>query len=257
MNIKFINKYFFTAGRSLYLLTLGLFKKKNRVLLDKISGQLGYDARQHKLILPIVKIGELLPSNSVIVVSEFTCVDGNSSSYELCVINSLVKKYQPWNILEIGTFDGRTTLNMALNTEDSGKVYTLDLLTTETDNTRFALLDDEQLYVGKQQNGARIKGSGVGHKIIQLYGDSANYDFNELPPVSFIFIDGSHAFDYVISDSLKSLEKIEQNGIIIWHDYGVWVGVTNAINYLYGNNPAFKDMRQIKDTSYVILQVVK
>ena len=60
---------------------------------------------------------------------------------------------------------------------------------------------------------------------------------------------------YVISDSLKSQEKIEPNGIIIWHDYGVWVGVTNAINYLHQNNPAFKNMRQIENTSYVILQV--
>ena len=255
MKIKFINKYFFTAGRGLYLLTFGLFKKKNRVLLDKISTRLGYEAREHKLILPLVKIEELSPSNSVIALSEFDYVDGNTSLYELCVINSLVKKYRPENILEIGTFDGRTALNMALNTEGTGKVYTLDLPGTLKDNTRFALLDDEQLYVEKQQSGARIKDSNMGNKIIQLYGDSASYDFNELPPVNFIFIDGSHAYDYVISDSLKSQEKIEPDGIIVWHDYGVWVGVTNAINYLYGNNPAFKNMRQIENTSYVILQV--
>jgi len=39
-----------------------------------------------------------------------------------------------------------------------------------------------------------------------------------LPKINFIFIDGSHAYDYVIKDSLNSIAKIEDKGIIIWHD---------------------------------------
>lgn len=257
MIIKFLHKYFFTAGRSLYLLTIGLFRKKDRVKLDALSSQLGFDARQHKLILPLVKIEEIVPSNTVIAVSEFGYVDGNSSLYELCVINSLVKKCQPNNILEIGTFDGRSALNMAFNTKGEGHVYTLDLPKAGKANARFNLLDDEQQYIEKDERGSRINNSSSAKKIIQLFGDSASYNFNELPPINFIFIDGSHAYDYVMSDSLKCIEKIENGGIIIWHDYGSWIDVTNALNYLYNNNPVFKNMRQIENTSFVLLQVTQ
>ena len=257
MIIKFLHKYFFTAAHGLYLLTIGLFRKKDRVRLDVLSNQLGFDARQHKLILPLVKIEEIVPSNAVISISEFGYVDGNSSLYELCVINSLVKKYQPNNILEIGTFDGRSALNMALNINGEGHVYTLDLPKADKANTRFSLLNDEQQYIEKDESGSRINNSSSAKKIIQLSGDSASYNFNELPSTSFIFIDGSHAYDYVMSDSLKCIEKIENGGIIIWHDYGSWIDVTNALNYLYNNNPVFKNMRQIENTSFVLLQVTK
>ena len=53
-------------------------------------------------------------------------VDGNMAPHELETVASIVATVKPKRIFEIGTFDGRTTLNMALNAPDA-QIYTLDL----------------------------------------------------------------------------------------------------------------------------------
>ena len=37
--------------------------------------------------------------------------------------------------------------------------------------------------------------------------------------MDLIFIDGSHAYSYVMSDSEKAFRMLAPNGIILWHDY--------------------------------------
>ncbi len=57
-------------------------------------------------------------------------------------------------------------------------------------------------------------------KITQLFCDSKHFD--EKPytgKMDLIFIDGSHAFSYVMSDSEKAFKMIAPNSIILWHDY--------------------------------------
>ena len=46
---------------------------------------------------------------------------------EVMVIAALAREAAPANAFEIGTFDGRTTLNIAANLRAGGKVWTLDL----------------------------------------------------------------------------------------------------------------------------------
>ena len=47
----------------------------------------------------------------------------------------------------------------------------------------------------------------------------------------FVFIDGSHTYDYVMNDSMAALALLPSGGgIIAWHDYGAWPGVTEALN---------------------------
>ncbi len=52
-------------------------------------------------------------------------MDGNVNVAELAVLNALCRTLKPKSIMEIGTFDGRTTLNLALNS--NAQVFTLDL----------------------------------------------------------------------------------------------------------------------------------
>jgi len=50
------------------------------------------------------------------------------------------------NIFEIGTFDGRTTRNMAANVTKDGHVYTLDLPSDlVTEDTTYPLDDEENV----------------------------------------------------------------------------------------------------------------
>ena len=67
----------------------------------------------------------------------------------------------------------------------------------------------------------RYSGTDVEHKVVQLYGDSKAFD--EGPFVGrcdVVFVDGSHAYSYVQSDSAKALRMTRPGGVILWHDYG-------------------------------------
>ena len=72
--------------------------------------------------------------------------------------------------------------------------------------------------------------------------------------MDFVFVDGSHAYEYVLKDSESALKMIKPGGVILFHDYNTsWPGVTKALNELFTSNPRFKNLRHISQTSLAIL----
>jgi hypothetical protein len=73
--------------------------------------------------------------------------------------------------------------------------------------------------------------------------------------VDFVFVDGSHSYEYVLNDSRHALKLIRNGkGVILWHDYGTfWKGVKKALDELYLGGNEFKGLRQIEGTSLVCL----
>jgi predicted O-methyltransferase YrrM len=139
-------------------------------------------------------------------------------------------------LFEIGTFDGRTTLNLALNSPARCRVLTLDL-PPELD-TAFPLAAGERHMVEKPKPGLRYEAyrsiypAAIG-KIHQLLGDSAMFDYTPYTNAcSLVFVDGSHAYDYAVSDTRAAMKMAKQGGVIVWHDYGIWEGVTKALEEL-------------------------
>ena len=74
-----------------------------------------------------IPIQEFLGAQIKIRLSSQLPKNGNMSLEEILAVCSIVKAYQPTSILEIGTFNGLTTLNMALNSPIDTKIHTLDL----------------------------------------------------------------------------------------------------------------------------------
>ncbi len=160
--------------------------------------------------------------------------NGNIRISELGVINLIAADCEDGtNLFEIGTFDGRTSLNLAFSSPSNCSIYTLDLA-PEMD-TRFSLAPGERHMVEKEKSGVRIEkhrrlNSSIITKIIQLFGDSATFDFSPYcKSCSLVFVDGSHAYDYVLSDTYAAMKMVKKGGVIIWHDYGIWDGVTRAL----------------------------
>lgn len=188
-------------------------------------------------------------------------VDGNVSPYEIDVIAALVNAHQPAVLFEIGTFDGRTSLNMAANAPRGATVYTLDLPAASLSSTTFALELNEDAFVKKQRSGARFVDSKSRYDIVQLLGDSATFDFSPYHgKVDFMFIDGSHAYAYVKSDTLNALKMVREGGIIIWHDFvragfTPFPGVPRALTEFYLTDARFRDLKQIQHTSIVYLKL--
>lgn len=210
--------------------------------------------------LPKVDLTALFPAHHAgIKMLEPATANGNATIHEVFTLNFAVAVRQPKTIFEIGTFDGRTTLNLAANTPADSRIYTLDLPSSGLNKTKFVLEEYDKLYVDKPASGTRFKNNAEGAKITQLLGDSATFDFSPyFNSVDFVFVDGSHAYEYALSDSLNALKLLRNGtGVILWHDYGhvCWPGVARALDGLQSSDPRFKNLKHIQDTTIACLLV--
>jgi predicted O-methyltransferase YrrM len=247
---NFAKRYAVAAGGALYAFTLGVGDAKNRHLIQQIARRFGHrdgDAPR----LAMVDVEHITSSATSIVLPEPIANDGNVSLLELLVLARLVRERQPRQIFEIGTFDGRTTLALAMNAADDAKVFTLDLPADA--ETALAIERSERAFVDKPASGARFHGTDAARKITQLYGDSGTFDFSS-HRADLVFVDASHAYEYVLNDSHRALGMLgDAPGVIAWHDYGEWPGVTRALDELATTDRRFSGLRWIRGTTLAIL----
>jgi predicted O-methyltransferase YrrM len=128
---------------------------------------------------------------------------------ELLVIAALAEECGAKIAFEIGTADGRTTLNIADNIAAGGTVYTLNL-PLEQDRGHL-----QRVPIGHHFLGRRSRG-----EIRQLWGDSKTFDFSPYEGrCQLLFIDGDHFEPGVTIDSQTALRLTDrENGVILWHD---------------------------------------
>lgn len=223
-------------------------------ILKRFSGQ---TTKTPKAIIPKVDFSQMAGGGELNVrLLEPSFDDGNVSLFELFTISSLIRLKNPGVVFEIGTFNGRTTLNLAANSGPRTKIFTLDLPAKDLQNTGFPLDEIEKKYVNKPVSGSKFSGHPEAKKITQLYGDSARFDFSKFEnAMDFIFVDASHAYEYVVSDSKAAVRMLRNGrGVILWHDYDRtdwWPGVTRALDELYKSSPQFSNLVHFTGTSLV------
>ena len=224
-------------GLWIYLPLSGLSRKWRR-FSKKVRGKQAKHLQQ--ITLPAISWRQCISSRGV-QIREHDKANGNIRISELAVLSLFAQEAdENTNVFEIGTFDGRTSLNLAFSSPNTCKIYTLDLK-PEMD-TKFALASGEHHMVEKKMSGARIgkykeTHKDIAEKIHQLYGDSASFDFSPYyDSCSLVFVDGSHAYEYAISDTKEALKMVKKGGVIIWHDYGIWDGVTTALEEIEKND---------------------
>src|SRR5262249_10029216 len=69
-------------------------------------------------------------------------------------------------------------------------------------------------------------------KLSLQVGDSLRFDFDQLAPLDFAYIDGAHDLEHVLSDTQKVYAALREGGVIIWHDFDSptpWVHVRQAL----------------------------
>ena len=134
---------------------------------------------------------------------------------ELLYILLVVKEVNPRRVLEIGTYDGNTTLNIAANISSDSKVVTIDLPPEGLEEESFTGKKNPEKFHMRQ-----YLDTEEADKVNQIYGDSAELDFSQLGgPFDLIFIDGDHSRFYALNDTRKSLSVLNPGGVILWHDY--------------------------------------
>ena len=242
-------------GQALYALNCYLpFSRWARAWRMRLRAARGVQNRHEQATrLPQASWFDLITPRAIRLV-ETPKANGNVRLSELGVLAQAAAAMRPESeVIEIGTFDGRTTLNLAINAPPTCPVFTLDLPPDQP--TQFPLDRGERHFVDKPIPGARYRNcvepwAAGAARIVQLLGDSAAFDWTaHRGRAGLVFVDGSHAHAYALKDSETAFQLVAPRGMVIWHDYGVWEGVTRALEELEaGRNLG---LRHIEGTSLV------
>lgn len=170
------------------------------------------------LHLSVVTLEQIAPVATEFVVSRPPDWGGSMTITEISSLCHLVAARSPRKILEIGTFRGLTTLNIAINAPEA-EVHTLDLppdidpKSTKFNNRDAAIITHRSGYLyAERPEAARIH---------QHYGDTAIFDLTEIGPgIDFCLVDAAHSYEYVRNDTARVLPWMADDGLMLWHDYG-------------------------------------
>jgi len=142
---------------------------------------------------------------------------GNVQPYELIVISTICKYLNPDLVFEFGTFNGLTTLHLAMNSPAAAQIVTIDLA---PDDGRRQLINDDTYYIKDNCVGVMFQDTPERAKIEQIFGDTTTFDQVAYKgKADLIFIDAGHEYELVRSDTEKALDMLAPNGVILWHDY--------------------------------------
>jgi predicted O-methyltransferase YrrM len=163
-------------------------------------------------------------------------VPGGTSDAEASILAVLAT--DAMRMFEFGTCTGKTTYLWARNQPPDGRVTTLTLAPDQLAAYQVADGDEafalEHARIESAFTHFRYTGTDVESHVEQLFGDSKIFDESAyVDQCDVVFVDGSHAHSYVVSDSAKALRMVRPGGIVLWHDYNsATKGVFRALNEL-------------------------
>jgi beta-1,4-mannosyl-glycoprotein beta-1,4-N-acetylglucosaminyltransferase len=158
--------------------------------------------------------------------------DGYMGDTELAFLAKEARRHQV--IIEVGSWHGRSTRALGDNTD--GIVYAVDHFNgsaTEPMNHGSARWENgDHAFMEFMRNNWDLIQKG---KVVPLRGSSASMA-KELKNLGvkadMIFIDGGHTYEEVKEDILLWIDLLDADGLYCGHDYGSWIGVTQAVDEL-------------------------
>lgn len=179
---------------------------------------------------------------------------GNISVEEVCKIALITKFLKPKKIFEFGTYNGMTTLQLALNAPKECKIYTLDLPEDARPQIPLGKIDTLVAKHFKDEFGTKT-GSYFKEKknikVIQILQDSAIFDPTPFKnSIDLIFIDAAHDYENKKKDTENAFFMLKNGGIIIWHNYAD-VGCPDITKYLYQLS-RYKKIYHLKNTMFAL-----
>ena len=157
---------------------------------------------------------------SIIIDGSLAYADGSLGIQDQAALMSLLRDREPDVVLEIGTYNGATTRLIALNLPRA-KIHTLDLppdISSEELHQSKLPKDDFHL-IGNRRVGEAFLSDPAITNVTQHFGDSATWDFSPVQGLDFVFIDGSHTYQYVRSDTIRCAEAAAGRATFVWHDF--------------------------------------
>ena len=180
---------------------------------------------------------------------------GETSDREGFILSVFAKSAK--SIFEFGTCSGKTSYLLARNSPEEA-IITIITLGPDQLNMYSGMQQIDNSDASESALSESIfkrfvySGSEVESKIVQLFNDSKCFNEKDyIGKCDIIFIDGSHAYSYVKSDTEKALKMISEGGVILWHDYGSNSGAVEGVTkYLHELSKQLK-LFWIEDTSLI------
>ena len=190
------------------------------IKIDQLINSLNVQLPSKEKFLQLTRIFPIYPqleSNPVI-------------NYERGILlYSLIAKYKPENVLEIGTAEGYSTLCMAWAMVDhniNGKIFTIDPkpfdIPVEREITWEKNLEHNTVSLSTKELWNKFANKEWIKKIEVLTGFSGEIlqkKTKELPKMDMGFIDGHHAYEAVIHDFYAFLQTASENFCLLFDDY--------------------------------------
>jgi hypothetical protein len=214
------------------------------------------EGRKLEARIPAVELRDAVTLPEAMVVDlRYIEMEGAAPFADVAAILTLAIAQQPSGVLEIGTFWGSTTANLARNLPQA-KVHTIDLPLDAGDVEESIAgqpVNDLHL-IQSRQVGKAFRGTELEGRITQHFGDTARYDYSSIPDeLSFFMIDGSHTYEYAKSDTLVCLGLARGASTLVWHDCNEWQpGVTK---WLVEMIDAGLPVKRVKRTAVAYLQI--
>ncbi len=220
-------------------LTIALLRERERRKRHTFTGKWPVMAVLPELLDPVFRPDRLGPSRATEVAFVGRgpyVVDGGTTDAEAWILAVLAKQAQC--LFEFGTCTGKTAYLWARNAPAGARIVTITLAPDNLNAHQVDTADDprdvEFALRESSHTSFLYTGSDVAYKVQQLYGDSKALDVSPWAgSCDVVFIDGSHAYSYVMSDSAKALDLVRPGGVVLWHDYagpGHSKGVYRAVN---------------------------
>jgi predicted O-methyltransferase YrrM len=163
---------------------------------------------------------------------------GGVRTEELAILATVVRFLGSRRIVEIGTCEGRTTLNLAHSAPKDAVIITLDL-PPEAPSPSSPVSSRDYRQMGFDEPGGLLTGA-ASDRIERIRADSTRFDWAPYEcSIDFVFIDGAHDYASVRADTENALRILRPGGVIFWHDYRVpeMEGVTRWLHELARDRP--------------------
>ena len=206
-------------------------------------------------LFEVNEFGPMIKSEVFFIGRGDLIVPGGTSDAEAWILAVLAKQSQV--MFEFGTCTGKTTYLWAKNSPTDAKIYTLTLPPDGLEKYSNIKNDDSIATHNAIQESFFSKflytGTEVASKVTQIFSDSKTYDDSILlNSCDLIFIDGSHAYSYIKSDSEKAFKMLKKGGLILWHDYdGVYRNNKDVYKYLNELSTSMP-LHHVKGTTFVV-----
>lgn len=138
------------------------------------------------------------------------------------------------NILELGSWKGRSTRAIMDNIHPEGKITCVDTFAGNVGTDLIGMAEKEDIYGTFIRNLSPYSGTDR-LKVIRCSTSEILENIDPSTKFDFIFIDADHSYEEVRKDINNCLPLLSADGIIAGHDFSKhWPGVIQAVRETFG-----------------------